>query len=93
MNVFLFPIKSSKQKWVTICFFLNTQTSFIQEVINKPKKQRAKPKPIKVENRTLDLTITDTDIKNIIENNNTNPILPEKDNKLQEFINVLMKNK
>ena len=42
---------------------INTQTSFIQEVINKPKKQRAKPKHIKVENRTLDLTITDTDIK------------------------------
>jgi hypothetical protein len=67
--------------------------------IKKTRKPRVK-KPV-VERKTLDLTITDTDIKNIIENNNNdknnnnidnkNKTETNTDEKLQAFLNAFKK--
>jgi hypothetical protein len=66
---------------------INQQTNFIQEVINKPKekKQRAKPK-LKQVNKTLDLTVLDKEVNEILEDKPK-----KKDNRLEEIIKALQK--
>lgn len=71
---------------------INQQTNIIQEVIKpKPKKQRPKPKPKNIP-KTLDLTIEDKEIMNII-NEKKDDIKPDKnvDEKLQQFLKALQK--
>ena len=69
---------------------INQQTNIIQEVIKpKQKKQRAKPKPKSI-SKTLDLTIEDKEIINII-NEKNNVIIPNIDDKLQHFLKALQK--
>ena len=65
---------------------INQQTNFIQEVIKpKEKKQRAKPK-LKQVNNTLDLTILDKEVNEILEDK------PKpKDSRLEEIIKALQK--
>jgi hypothetical protein len=62
---------------------LNLIQSQILEHINKPKSKRVRKAPIP--KKTLDLTITDNEIKTIIEE----PIEKPKDAKLKAFLDAL----
>ncbi len=62
---------------------MNLIQSQILEYINKPKAKRIRKAPI--QKKTLDLTITDNEIKNIIEE----PIEKPKDAKLKAFLDAL----
>lgn len=70
------------------------QNEYIEKIINDSKKKpaikRNHSKKVKEPKKTLDFTITDNDIKNIIDNKN-NEVSPIKDNKLQAFLEALKK--
>ena len=66
---------------------LENQNNFIKESL-KPK-QRAKPKPKPKINNTLDLTITDNEINNIV--NNPTQETPKYDEKIKAFMDALLK--
>ena len=81
-----------------------TQNEILEKlkIDTKPKKIRKPKSEIKTNMKSLDLTITDDDIKKIIENNNNNSnsnsnsnskktIEPKNDEKLPTFIDALLK--
>jgi hypothetical protein len=72
------------------------QNEYIEKIINDSKKKPIKnkiPKKIKEPTKILDLTITDNDIKNIIDNKNNknNEVLPIKDTKLEAFLQAFQR--
>ena len=76
---------------------LNENIEVILNKINTKKKREQKPRKPKTETRTLDLSITDDEIKNIISNNSITDMEKPKtkyentDAKLKAFLDALTK--
>ena len=68
---------------------ISSQSKVIEDAVKpKTRKEKKQRKP-KVETKTLDLSIPDKEIENIINDNNN--IKKENDEKLKSFINALTK--
>ena len=70
---------------------ISSQSKVIEDAIKpKTRKEKKQRKP-KVETKTLDLSIPDKEIENIINDNNNIKKDKEKDEKLKAFLDALTK--